>query len=95
MKYCPYCTKRLPFFNIVWQRLSINGNKELVCPNCKSIISSQGASVWASLVFGSTGGYLLGKFMGNFSVQTMLISIGVGLLLFVVSSYFTAPIRDV
>ncbi len=66
MKYCPYCTKRLPFFNIVW----------------------------ASLLIGTTGGYLLGKFMGNFSIQTILISLGFGLILFAISSYFTAPIRD-
>jgi hypothetical protein len=49
--------------------------------------------MWASFAIGSTGGYLLGKLAGGFSIQTILISLGVGILLFVISAYFTAPIR--
>lgn len=32
--------------------------------------------------------------MGGFSLQTTFLSLGVGLLIFVVTSYFTAPIRS-
>ena len=53
-----------------------------------------GASMWVSLGIGSTGGYLLGKFLGGFSIEVAAVSVVSGLLVFVVSSYFTAPIRN-
>ena len=50
--------------------------------------------MWESVAIGSTGGYLFGKLLGGFSVKVLLISAGVGLVLFIISSYFTAPVRD-
>ena len=50
--------------------------------------------MWPPLAIGSTGGYLLGKFMGGFSVKVTVISAVVALLIFIISSYFMAPVRD-
>ena len=85
----------LPFFNIIWQRFTFSKTKPLVCGHCGSIISVQGgASIWTSLVIGSTGGYLLGKLLGGFSIEVIVISVVVGSVIFIISSYLTAPIRD-
>ena len=66
-----------------------------MCGNCGSVISVQGAaSLWPSIAIGSTGGYLLGKFLGGFSLKVILISVAFTLIIFIVSSYFTAPLRD-
>ena len=94
IKTCPYCTESLPFFNLIRQRLTPSEQKAIECPSCKSTISVQGgASMWASFGIGSTGGYLLGKVFGGFSVEVVVASVVFGLLIFVISSYFTAPIR--
>ncbi len=50
--------------------------------------------MWPSIAIGSTGGYLLGKFMGGFSLKAILLSFILGLTLFIILSYLTAPIRD-
>lgn len=50
--------------------------------------------MWQSLAIGSTGGYFFGKLLGGFSVKIILLSVTVGIVLFIVSSYFTAPVRD-
>ncbi|TVZ40940.1 hypothetical protein P886_0275 [Alteromonadaceae bacterium 2753L.S.0a.02] len=50
--------------------------------------------MWTSLAIGSTAGYLLGKLLGGFSIKVLLISVFVGLVIFIISSYFTAPVRD-
>lgn len=96
IKSCPYCVRPLPFLNLVLQRLTISTTKPLVCPRCESVISVDGgASMWTSLAIGSTGGYLLGKMLfGSFTIKTVVVGVVAGLILFVVSSYFTAPIRD-
>lgn len=95
MKLCPYCTKILPFFNTVFQRLTFSKDKPLVCGNCGSVISMQGgASIWISLVLGSASGGLLGKLLGNLSYSTLALTLLVGVVLFVLSSYFTAPVRE-
>jgi len=94
IKTCPYCTETLPFFNLIRQRLTPSEQKAIKCPHCKSTISVQGgASMWASFGIGSTGGYLLGKVFGGFSPEVVVASVIFGLLIFVISSYFTAPIR--
>lgn len=49
--------------------------------------------MWASFGIGSTGGYLLGKVFAGFSVEVVVASVVFGLLIFVIYSYFTAPIR--
>ena len=70
-------------------------SKPIYCPYCSSTISVQGgASMWISLGLGSTGGYLLGKAMGEISLSTIALVIVTALVIFMVSSYFTAPIRD-
>lgn len=87
----------MPFFNLVKQRLTLSEEKALACPSCGSVISTQGAaSMWASLVIGSTGGWLLGKFFGlaGLSVKTLVVSGSIGLVIFIILSYFTAPIRN-
>ena len=95
MKTCPYCIKVLPFFNTVRQRLTFSESTPLICGSCNSIISVQGgASMWPSLAIGSTGGYLLGKFLGGVSIKIIVISVIFALVLFIVSSYFTAPVRN-
>jgi hypothetical protein len=92
---CPYCVKALPFFNLVRQRITTSETKPIMCPSCGSVISMQGgATIWSSLAIGSTGGYLLGKALGGFSAETALVCVIGGLILFVISSYFTAPIRN-
>lgn len=94
IKTCPYCTETLPFFNLIRQRLTPSEQKAIECPRCKSTISVQGgASMWASSGIGSTGGYLLGKVLGGFSPEVVVASVIFGLVVFVISSYFTAPIR--
>ena len=50
--------------------------------------------MWVSLGLGSTGGYLLGKAMGGLSLSTIALAFVAALVIFMVSSYFTAPIRD-
>lgn len=96
IKTCPYCTERLPFFNLIKQRLTFSEKKAIECPNCKSTISSQGgASIWWSFGFGSTSGYLFGKLLSSTSISFTIIvaSIFIGLFIFILSAYFTAPIR--
>ena len=94
MKTCPYCTKTLPFFNLIWQRLTPSEEKALKCPFCLSVISVQGgASMWVSSGMGSVGGYIFGKLLGGFSFEVAAVSMVFGLLIFAISSYFTAPIR--
>ena len=96
IKTCPYCIERLPFFNLIKQRLTLSEEKAIKCPNCKSTISSQGgASIWWSFGFGSTSGYLFGKLLSStgLSYTTILASVFIGLFVFILSAYFTAPIR--
>ena len=94
MRYCPYCIKRLPFFNLVWQRLTCNKEKPLVCPHCRSVISpAGGASMWLPSVIAPVGGYLFATFSAEFSVKTVMLSLVIGLILFILSSYFTAPLK--
>jgi DNA-binding IscR family transcriptional regulator len=50
--------------------------------------------MWASCVLGSTGGYLLGKVMGDIDLLTITLVVSVTIVIFVLSSYFTASIRD-
>jgi len=50
--------------------------------------------MWVSLGLGSTGGYLLGKALGEISLSNIGLVIVTALAIFMVSSYFTAPIRD-
>lgn len=95
IKHCPYCVRSLPFLALVRQRLAFSRDGTLVCPHCGSVISVQGhASLWISLGVGGSGGYLLGKLLGGFGIGVAAISLATGLVLFVVASYFTAPIRS-
>ncbi len=95
MKRCPYCVKTLPFFSVIWQRLTFSEESPLVCPNCNSIISNQGAaSIWFSAVCGGGLGSLLGKIIGSFEVGTIIVIAFVSSVTFCVSLYFTAPVRD-
>jgi uncharacterized membrane protein YoaK (UPF0700 family) len=50
--------------------------------------------MWTSLAIGSSCGYLLGQFLGGFSIKVVAISLAFALVLFIICSYFTAPIRD-
>lgn len=94
MKRCPYCVKTLPFFAVVWQRLTFSEEKSLICPHCKSIISSQGVgSVLFSGSCGGSCGLLLGNVFGFFEVRTVVYICGISFLIFVISLYFTASIR--
>jgi uncharacterized membrane protein YoaK (UPF0700 family) len=95
MKHCPYCTKRLPFWNLVWQRLTFSEEKSIVCPSCTSVISTQGyASIWPSLSCGIGCGGLLGMFLGEMSLTRFLLVIGVVILTSPIFIYISAPIRD-
>ncbi len=97
LKTCPYCTRVLPFFNLIWQRLSASEKEGLHCPHCRSVISMQGsASLGLPLGLGGASGWLMGKWLGysDLSVSTIAISSGIFLLVFIVASYFTAPVRD-
>ena len=97
LKTCPYCTKVLPFFNLIWQRLSASEKDGLHCPHCRSVISMQGsAGLGLPLGLGGASGWLTGKWLGysDLSVSTIAISTGVFLLVFILASYFTAPVRD-
>ena len=95
MKRCPYCVKTLPFFAIVFQRLTFEKDKSLVCPNCKSIISSQGsASIWFSVSCGGSCGLLLGNIIGSLDATTIAYVSGVSFVVFIISLYFTASIRN-
>jgi uncharacterized membrane protein YoaK (UPF0700 family) len=95
MKYCPYCTKRLGFFNLVRQRLTFSEEKAICCPSCSSIISTQGgASIWLSLSCGAGCGGLIGMFLGNFSWKGLFILLIVFVLVSPLLIYLTAPIRS-
>jgi hypothetical protein len=75
--------------------MTMSESKPIYCPYCASAISVQGgANMWISFGLGSSGGYILGKAMGDISVPTVALIISVAVAIFVVSSYFTAPIRD-
>ena len=95
MKYCPYCTKRLGFWNLVGQRLTVSEEKAIYCPSCSSIISTQGdASIWLSLGCGAGCGGLIGVFLGDLSLLGLLIVAVIFLLVSPVFIYLTAPIRS-
>lgn len=95
IKYCPYCLKRLPFFNLVWQRLTFSENKALVCRNCASVISTQGdASIWVAFACGGGCGSVLGHILSPLSLKALAISGAVGFLVLAVMAYITAPVRD-
>jgi ABC-type multidrug transport system permease subunit len=49
--------------------------------------------MWVSLGAAPIPGYLLGKLFGGFSVEVVLVSVVLGILVFIFLSYFTAPIR--
>ncbi len=95
MKCCPYCVKTLPFFSTIFQRLTFSKEKPLICPSCKSIISSQGsASIWFSASCGGTCGLLLGNIIGSLEATTIAYVFGVSFVVFIISLYFTASIRN-
>lgn len=95
MKYCPYCTKRLGFWNLVRQRLTVSEEKAIHCASCSSIISTQGdASIWLSVGCGAGCGGLIGMFLGDLSLLGLLIFAAVFVLVFPVVIYLSAPIRS-
>ena len=95
MKRCPYCVKRLPFSSTVWQRLTAGEEGSLKCNNCSSTISNVGAAtLWPDAALGSICGFVLSEVFRDYSIKTTAICIFAGLIIFIVSSYFTAPIRD-
>jgi hypothetical protein len=70
-------------------------SKPIYCPHCSSVISAEGgASIWVPFGLGTSGGYILGKVMGDINVLTITLITTAAVAIFVVSSYFTAPIRD-
>lgn len=97
LKGCPYCSKALPFFSVVRQRLRMDEDKALSCPSCGSVVSSTGdVGLFAALGIGSGFGYLLGKVLYMFLGSNWLawsIALGAGLAATLLLAYFTAPIR--
>ena len=95
IKTCPYCTCKLPFFNLLRQQLTLAENKALVCPHCSSTISTIGhASIWVSLGLGSSSGFLLGKLLGGLTLKSVLLAGGSSAVIFFILLYITAPVRD-
>ena len=94
MKRCPYCVRSLPFFSIVWQRLSASEESALKCSRCGSVISSNGGALWPDASIASVIGFVISELLRDMSVKTIAISISVAALVFIISSYFTAPIRS-
>jgi hypothetical protein len=97
MKYCPYCVKPLGFVSIVTQRLFMKEKSALYCPNCGSVISSS-RHAKIPLLFGGSGttGYLLGYVTSKY-IETpwtsILVGVFIGALIFLLLTYFLAPIR--
>lgn len=94
MKYCPYCLRRLPFFSLVWQRLTFSESKALVCNRCASVISTKGdASIWVAFTCGGSCGSFLGYMLSPLSLRALAIAGVVGFLVLAVTAYITAPVR--
>lgn len=94
MKRCPYCVRTLPFFSIIWQRLTANDESALKCSRCKSVISSNGGALWPDALIASVIGFIISELLRDMSMKTIAISLSVAALVFIISSYFTAPIRS-
>ncbi len=94
MKMCPYCVKRLPFFNTVWQRITASEDSALKCGNCGSVISSNGGALLLDAGIASIVGFVVSEALRDASIKTIIISVCIGVVVFIISSYFTAPIRN-
>lgn len=93
MKTCPYCLKRLSFFNVIWQRLKANRDSTIVCKHCNSLISQNGGASWIDGTFSCIAGTLSFYFIDFDTVYSPVVAFLVAFLVLSVSSYFTAPIR--
>lgn len=93
MKTCPYCLKRLSFFNVIWQRLKANRDSAIVCKHCSSVISQNGGASWIDGTFSCIAGTLSFYLIDFDTVYSPAVAFLVAFLVLLVSSYFTAPIR--
>jgi hypothetical protein len=93
MKTCPYCSNRLPFFNLIWQRLKANRDSAIVCKHCTSLISQNGGASWIDGTFSCIAGALSFYLIDFDTVYSAAVAFLVAFLVLSVSSYFTAPIR--
>ncbi len=93
MKTCSYCSNRLPFFNLIWQRLKAHRDSAIVCKHCTSLISQNGGASWIDGTFSCIAGALSFFLIDSDVALSAAIAFLVGFLVLLVSSYFTAPIR--
>jgi uncharacterized membrane protein (Fun14 family) len=87
----------LGFFSIVKQRILAKDKSALKCPECGSVISIAGNAkisllVGSGAMMGYAFGYIVSKII---SMQwfVLLASMAVGIIIFLLLTYYLAPIR--
>lgn len=93
MKTCPYCSKTLPFLNLIWQRLKANRDSAIVCKHCSSVISQNGGASWIDGSLSCIGGTLSFYLIDFNAISSAAVAFTAGFFVLLVSSYFTTPIR--